>query len=69
MNENQKKVTEEYRQNWDQIFKKSWTCQRCSQVVPNTEPHNCPNWLEAVNDSEASYNASLGRSGVRWAGD
>lgn len=69
MNENQKKVTDEYRSNWDSIFKKKWTCHRCNQTVPNDVAHNCPNWLEAVNDSEARYNAARGRSGVRWAGD
>lgn len=47
----------------------SWTCKWCKQEVPNTEAHNCPNWLDMVNDSEARYNAARNRSGVRWAGD
>lgn len=70
MNENQKKVTEEYRQNYDQIFsKKTWVCRRCAQTVPNDVAHNCPNWLAAVDEDEARYNSTMGRSGVRWAGD
>jgi hypothetical protein len=27
------------------------------------------NYLDAVNRDEARYNAKMGRSGVRWAGD
>lgn len=55
MNENQKKVTDKYRNNWDTIFKKK-----------EKEEFN---YLEAVDRDEARYNHIMGRSGVRWAGD
>lgn len=34
-----------------------------------TPPPTPRSWLEVVNADEARYNAKMGRSGVRWAGD
>ena len=62
---------EAYESNWDAIFgkKATWDCQWCKQSVPNDVSHNCPNWLDMVNESEARFNAAQGRSGVVWSGD
>jgi P2-related tail formation protein len=61
MNESQKKVTEEYRQNWDEIFKKK----------EETENPDLA-WARSVNKWEADYQASrkkrLGWTD-NWTGD
>lgn len=47
----------------------TWTCPRCSDVIPSDVVHNCPRWLDAVNEDEARYNERNNRAGARWAGD
>lgn len=53
----------------DESDKITWTCPRCSDVIPSDLVHNCPRWLDAVNGDEAKYNERHDRTGVRWAGD
>ena len=45
------------------------TCEKCNKPLEIDQVHKCFNYLDAVNDFEARYNAQKGRSGVRWAGD
>lgn len=45
------------------------TCEKCGKQLEIDQVHKCFNYLDAVNDFEARYNARMGRSGVVWTGD
>ena len=48
------------------------TCEKCGKTLEIDEIHKCPrekSLAELANEFEDSYNARLGRTGVRWAGD
>ena len=47
-------------------------CEKCGKPLAIDEVHKCPrekSLAELANEFEDSYNARLGRTGVRWAGD
>jgi hypothetical protein len=59
---------------------KRHTCEYCNQTLEIDAIHKCKaqerilqqtlkDYLDAANRDEALYNARMGRSGVRWAGD
>ncbi len=47
-------------------------CEKCGKTLEIDEVHKCPHeksLAELANEFEDRYNAKMGRSGVRWAGD
>lgn len=47
-------------------------CEKCGKTLEIDEIHKCPrekSLAELANEFEDWYNAKMGRSGVRWAGD
>lgn len=47
-------------------------CEKCGKTLEIDEIHKCPgekSLAELANEFEDWYNARMGRSGVRWAGD
>jgi hypothetical protein len=47
-------------------------CEKCGKTLEIDQVHKCPrekSLAELANEFEDSYNARLGRTGVRWAGD
>lgn len=47
-------------------------CEKCGKTLEIDEIHKCPHeksLAELANEFEDRYNAKMGRSGVRWAGD
>lgn len=47
-------------------------CEVCGKTLEIDEIHKCPrekSLAELANEFEDWYNAKMGRSGVRWAGD
>jgi len=47
-------------------------CEKCVKTLEIDEIHKCPrekSLAELANEFEDWYNAKMGRSGVRWAGD
>jgi C4-type Zn-finger protein len=48
------------------------TCEKCGKTLEIDQVHKCPHeksLAELANEFEDRYNAKMGRSGVRWAGD
>ncbi len=49
------------------------TCEKCGKTLEIDQVHTCSpqvkSLAELANEFEDWYNAKMGRSGVRWAGD
>ena len=46
-------------------------CEKCGKTLEIDQVHKCPekSLAELANEFEDWYNAKMGRTGVRWAGD
>lgn len=64
----------------DADYAKRNTCEYCKRTLEIDAVHRCRaqamalektlnDYLDSCNKFEAQYNARMGRSGVRWAGD